>query len=1027
MGTKVQCKSYLPGYNNSMRDLNEDSNCSSWPHFYGDKSSLTNTQYYNNNFMPRTVTDSYPGYDKDVLKQKMLEHETIFKNQDLDFLTFCVVFTQVYELHRLYRIQRDMMEEFKKKDRSKHQISTEPSSSSSRLPSHIPNEDARKWHIPSFPLSNPGCSRPSILGADIINSPLSCTNGNSLQAGRVPLQNGSVSKDCEVLDSRPSKVRKKLFDLQLPAEEYIDTEEGEQIQDNNVNHRITTEKNTKLFLAGKIDCPGDTSESDSHLRSSVRLADLNEPIQIETGTTAPSVDFLCRSIAKTKSQFLGLPQEFVNGSDNRSLNNLSVESKGNGREWLPYMHEAESSKRNPNPFSQCLQPEKKHISSHPIRLMPNKAHQPLGIFPTDHSRGDMWSEKKGLGLEISDRIQERCNYNNLDRISSSYPFVNSSELANSWSHSVSSWGNPSSSLTQKLTSVQRHPSFNSPLSRNSQPSDQTQEILGDNWHVSGSFRSNPGLASELPIRNGFYQGSSSGSKELSAGFPSVGFDYMNRNKGDHSALEHVIGRGSEKFLRGSNFMDLKRIKDMNLNAFPLDSSNEAVSKDPGLIGEKGDCQQDRLAVLPWLRAKPARKNELVGTNFMDLNSSNQLCIKESVKLPNHIFTRDVTSASNGTEVGVKKEIGDCKRILGFPIFGNPDTSGNNSPFLEDTKIKGKRNVIDINVAYDAMFPDSDKQISTEALVVDKGTDSKPTNYRKLIDLNLCMSDDEGPSTPFDAITGANLKIAVEIDLEAAPVDLESEEEHKQHEVPAGSPQEEAEQQEDELIRNAAKAIVFISSAQHHKEDTVLDPSEASVADLLLFFFEAVSCSPNIDLVKESSSVEIDYFEAMTLQLPETKEEDYMPKYMVPVIQETQETGVSSIANRTRRGQARRGRQRRDFQRDILPGLISLSRHEITEDLQTFGGLMRATGHTWLTGLSRRSGGRNGAGRGRRRVVVDPAPSPAPPVVESPVCAPLVNSIEVELKDTNLTGWGKTTRRPRRQRCPPGNPVAVALT
>lgn len=79
MGTKVQFKSYLAGGYNTMRDINEDSNSSSWPHFYGDK-PLTNEQYYNN-FTPRTVTDSYPAYDKDVLKQKMLEHEAIFKNQ----------------------------------------------------------------------------------------------------------------------------------------------------------------------------------------------------------------------------------------------------------------------------------------------------------------------------------------------------------------------------------------------------------------------------------------------------------------------------------------------------------------------------------------------------------------------------------------------------------------------------------------------------------------------------------------------------------------------------------------------------------------------------------------------------------------------------------------------------------------------------------------------------------------------------------------------------------------------------------
>lgn len=64
-----------------MRDLNEDSNSSSWPLFYGDK-ALTSGQYYNG-YVQRTVVDACPGYDKDALKQKMLEHEAIFKNQVL--------------------------------------------------------------------------------------------------------------------------------------------------------------------------------------------------------------------------------------------------------------------------------------------------------------------------------------------------------------------------------------------------------------------------------------------------------------------------------------------------------------------------------------------------------------------------------------------------------------------------------------------------------------------------------------------------------------------------------------------------------------------------------------------------------------------------------------------------------------------------------------------------------------------------------------------------------------------------------
>lgn len=62
-----------------MRDLNEDSNSCSWPLYYGDK-TLTNGQYYNG-FWSRVAADAYPGYDKDVVKRTMLEHEAIFKDQ----------------------------------------------------------------------------------------------------------------------------------------------------------------------------------------------------------------------------------------------------------------------------------------------------------------------------------------------------------------------------------------------------------------------------------------------------------------------------------------------------------------------------------------------------------------------------------------------------------------------------------------------------------------------------------------------------------------------------------------------------------------------------------------------------------------------------------------------------------------------------------------------------------------------------------------------------------------------------------
>ncbi|KMT12204.1 hypothetical protein BVRB_5g101520 [Beta vulgaris subsp. vulgaris] len=88
MGTKVQNENYLPAHC-SMKDLNCESNGASWSSCFG-KSNLSKGQFYHG-LLPRTVADTQTGYDKVVVKQTMIGHESILKNQ-------------VYELHRLYRV-----------------------------------------------------------------------------------------------------------------------------------------------------------------------------------------------------------------------------------------------------------------------------------------------------------------------------------------------------------------------------------------------------------------------------------------------------------------------------------------------------------------------------------------------------------------------------------------------------------------------------------------------------------------------------------------------------------------------------------------------------------------------------------------------------------------------------------------------------------------------------------------------------------------------------------------------------------
>ncbi|KAJ8569993.1 hypothetical protein K7X08_006570 [Anisodus acutangulus] len=1033
MGTQVHYKGFLPSYY-SMRDLNEDSNSSSWPLFYGDK-TLPNGQYCNG-FTSRTMTDAYPGwYDKDVLKQKMLKHEAIFRNQ-------------VVELHRLYRIQRDMMDEFRRKEMHELRSSMEPSCSSSHLGSQVPSEDVRKWHITKLPLENSSYTRPSTSDAEIVNSLFSSSKGDDVQPGRVQMQNGYSSKASDVLEARPSKVRKKLFDLQLPADDYIDTEEGGQLRDNagsshpsylaNGNYIVAQESGTKLFLGG--DSRKDASTSNSCLRSSIGLADLNELAQLEEANHP--VDFLgygnnhkeTRSISinasvKSNPPFVALPWNAKCVSPNDSRSNRYDHSRGKEREWLASAYETGNIKGSSASLPRSLEEDKRPAASHQAPVMNNKAYQAPGVHLVNHSKDGIWKDRTGHSFDMSHRNGEQSNYTQVgpfvtSKMASPYPCASSSEYSSSWPHSVSSWEKPNGSFTQRLSSMHTNSFFNSSAAVG-KGSQSSQSQIGDYWHANGSSRLLPSCASELPIWGGFYQGSSSGTKESSIHFPSAAFDSLSHIKGDRFTSERGSSNNAcENFLISSNNTDAKPAKGFNLNVLAM--SEEPPRRDVEFGNEKRELQ-DSVAVLPWLKAKANGKIEGIDTRIGRTSAN--------------------PSALDHHDMKTTKELGqtrNVRKILGVPILDIPVASRNESSSLvsasgnlrsspESPFIRHERRsmVIDINMACEV---EPEEPAAVEQII----TETKTINIRNHFDLNSCFTEDE---ELFSAESDkANVKTILDIDLEAPLVMDDSEQDN----LP-GEEDKKREHTQEELLRTAAEAIVAISSSAHCTsiEEACSDPSDDPLESLRWFVDVVFSCAAELDstsakeitckdnnmMVANTALKEIDYFEAMTLQLTETKEEDYMPKPFVPEVQIVEDAGPSSLTNRPRRGNARRGRQRRDFQRDILPGLASLSRHEVTEDIQIFGGLMRATGHTWNSSLTRRNGTRNGGARGSRKKVVDP--TPAAPVLTTTTSAPLMhqfNNIEASLvEDKSLTGWGKTPRRPRRQRCPAGNPPAILLT
>lgn len=1019
MGTKVQIENYPVGHC-SMRDLSRESNGASWPSCFRDH-KLPSEQFYYDGFVPGAVADSHSGYDKELVKQTMLEHEAIFKNQ-------------VYELHRLYQVQRDLMDEVRRKEQYEQHIPYETSSSSSPVPSLMRYEDVQRWNGSKLPVANSVCGRPT-SGPETVQSSPQSVKGKSIQASPASFQNGCSPKNSDVSDSRPTKLRRRMLDLQLPADEYIDTDEIEQFGVAKVSHNggLSPDKNgkaapenAKLFpnRALKAEC---SSRVDSHVNKSKALADLNEPLLVEEATVDSSANSLSRTgccndvkhwdlSTKSLSSWKDFPQNSLHGSVSGASKNYHLENRLSNQNLFGYALESEQETGSFRFITQAIHSEKGPRTFHSVNAMLEPTSEPPAFSIGDHFKGDPSKAKSGGNTEKCARNFYLSSYNIPEPTMTSHRLNQPSsfdpaDLGKPWDQGASSWGKTSSGLTQKSTSIQTGP-FLTSGNLNKSPllsSTQSNGLFGNKWNLICSTGGNATFEGEPYQKNGFYLGASNASfKEQSARIPPVGLD------------------SGKSFFRATASIDVKLMKDVNLNvALPNDALHNHKS-------------EDLLTVLPWLRGKNAHGNKAETSN------------NDPSSLPGHVLQGSFLPSSS-CEVNVNadkkpdsSDFPSSRKILGVPIFESlampkkenstlifPSASENRSA-KEETGPSRRKLDFDMNAPCQLSDSELGKTcVEEEAEVFEKKMQTESTSLRNHFDLNSCITEEEIPcmtSLPDNrkGDTGIDLEAPIILEDDEAFLPAEyslTKEPKKLPELPpcrAANGGEEA-----ELAKLAAEAIIALSSIQPEVE--VIQVPEEADAEGPLHWFADMACSSGRDNNNGEDTgdclpKELDDFESMTLRLKECTSEEYFPKPSIPEIPNLEESSPRVLTTRTRKGQARRGRQRRDFQRDILPGLASLSRHEVTEDMQTFGGLMRATGYSWQCGPNRRNATRNGCGRGRRRAVAAAPPAPVHAVSATMKQHLLINSnnTDVGLEDRSLTGWGKTTRRPRRQRLPVGN-------
>lgn len=266
-----------------------------------------------------------------------------------------ILVVQLQELHRLYRRQRDLMNELETREFCKHSLPAETSKSSLSL-SQTPCEDASNTrNVIDFPLAGSSFGRSPASDAGIIQPPLSFIKGKSTCSpfsahGRVHLKDESLKPRC-------NNFQRKRFDLELPAEFYMNNEgkqQGERFCGVAGTENYLLERNRDVNLSPgsglESDCNDVSLGSKLYLKSTHNLADLNKPIWVEETSITDSVnnvdgstclgediqkrDIFVNSISGSQFWSKEFPQRGLGGKSGRIvLNNRHSESdrSGNGK------------------------------------------------------------------------------------------------------------------------------------------------------------------------------------------------------------------------------------------------------------------------------------------------------------------------------------------------------------------------------------------------------------------------------------------------------------------------------------------------------------------------------------------------------------------------------------------------------------------------------------------------------------------------------------------------------------------------
>ncbi|KAM1786497.1 hypothetical protein ACFX12_039274 [Malus domestica] len=973
MGANVQCNNYFPGY-----------------YAAGNHNLIANDSKKDHNLSPEQHFEYY----KESLKQTMLKQDTILRNQ-------------IQDLHLLYGRQRELMDGIRRNEFEKHQLKTEASWLTTALSQKSSVYVQKTLHAPSLPLVNPACSQISVSAAESIESPSCFVRGRNIQTCSYPTQTEGRSGDCELLESKCKKFQKN-FDLELPADAYIDDEGEGFLVDGKVSEAPEV-SSSRLKRFPEVLCNGDAkqflgSEDDTSTSASLEKDsfDLNYVYKLEKGTSpTPGRQFLSKELI----------QDTRKRQDFEVFSNVLLQERKRKQEWSS-IYEAGKRKRTLDSF-----PQGSHADQfYPLSSLLHEELKAAEPPPFHQSNQNSWSGRTLFGLQKPGSYSQ-SGPSRASSLCTPYQHIPQGEMENSGASCIAALRKPIHDFARFPIAVQALPCFNTPiqLGNSSKSSTIRPGINGDRLQLKHDLRSSTKHGSAFSLDDNFSNGSQLESKNSEVHRPHISLDNLIRTN-DNIGIEH---HGVTKDVLDS--ASVKSCKDINLNCVPTGCSLDAAVSQSFQATTESEKLEASSEGLPWHRWNHNGKTDKGCDNSTQVDASDS-----SSKI-----IRDST--------------------------GHPSNSILNPP--EEVKKRRKAVVLDLNAACESVL---DPEIELTEQAVENEFARKDFGFQ--IDLNSSVTGDE--FSPTDSLsTGILLEApASPENKECSPPRVESDEnqvetpfllpgqndpENNERFPPVGesdqnqvetpfrlSGQEDPgnnvcplpilEFDENQVDSTAAESLVSISSSKLHTciVSTTDKPLETSCASLCWFAGIASSVvggqenEGRVVISEELLPDGMDYFEVMSLNLTETKVEECC--CCRSNCHNKEETSTTLLPGQPRKGRKRRGRQQKDFQSEILPNLASLSRHEVTEDLQTIEKLIGSSGKT----RSFRCAAKLGLARGRRRSSISP----------STVTENTLESLLKQIGGTSQFGkeerrslicWGEVTRRRRGQRYPVSKPRLIS--